>query len=84
MTRFSYGRHALDALAERGIDRAWVERTVLEAESTEPDPKHPERMRAYRSVPERDGRVLRVVYVPGDGACHIVTAFLDRGRRRKT
>lgn len=80
--RITYGTHALDNLVDRALDPAWIERTVIEPESTEPDPKHPERVRAYRPVPERDGRVLRVVYVPTDEGAHIVTAFLDRSRRR--
>ena len=81
---FTYGQHAAEMLVIRAIERAWVERTVREPESAEPDPAHPERMRAYRRVPERDGRILRVVYIPGTAACHVVTAFLDRGRRRGT
>ena len=80
--RITYGAHALASLADRGLDRAWIEHTVIEPDSTEPDPKHPDRGRAYRPVPERDGRVLREVYVPVDGGAHIVPAFLDRGRRR--
>jgi hypothetical protein len=80
--RFTYGTHALANLVDRNLEKAWVERTVTDPDSTEPDPKHPERIRAYRTVPERDGRVMRVVYVPGGAAVHIVTAFLDRGRRR--
>lgn len=80
--RITYGPHALDNLVDRALDKAWIERTVLDPDTTEPDPKHPERIRAYRPVPERDGRVLRVVYVPSDEGVHIVTAFLDRSRRR--
>ncbi len=68
-------------LAERGIDPAWVERTVAQPDAVEPDPHHPDRVRAFRVVPERDGRVLRVVYVREDAAVRIITAFLDRGRR---
>jgi len=78
-----YGTHALETLAERAIERAWVERTLSSPESVEPDPIHPDRMRAFRALPERDGRVLRVVYVPIRGGARVVTMFLDRGRRRK-
>lgn len=80
--RFTYTNHAHDMLAEREIAPEWVERTVLEPETTEPDPKHPERVRAFRTVPERDGRVMRVVYVPDGDTYRVITLFLDRGRRR--
>ncbi|AOO84195.1 hypothetical protein BHK69_05075 [Bosea vaviloviae] len=79
---FSYSEHAMTMLAEREIERVWVERTVLQPDATEPDPKHPDRQRAFRTVPERDGRVLRVVYVRSDTAYRVITPFLDRGRRR--
>lgn len=80
--RITYGTHALGNLVDRALERVWIERTVAEPEETETDPKHPERRRAYRSVPERDGRMLRVVYVPTEDGVHIVTAFFDRSRRR--
>ena len=70
-------------MAERQIDRAWVEATILQPDTTEPDPKHPERVRAFRAVRERDGRVLRVVYVPHQNHYRVVTLFLDRGRKRQ-
>lgn len=34
----TYGAHARDILAERGVEPAWVERAVLAPDSTEPDP----------------------------------------------
>jgi hypothetical protein len=80
--RFIYTNHARDMLVEREIAPEWVERTVLEPETVEPDPKHPERVQAFRAVPERDGRVLRVVYVPDGETYRVITLFLDRGRRR--
>lgn len=75
-----YTNHALAMLTEREIEQSWVERAILEPEAIEPDPKHPERMRAFRRVPERDGRVLRVVYVYEGSDHRIITLFLDRGR----
>ncbi len=80
--RITFGDHAIDMMRERGLDRAWIERTVTDPESVEPDAMHPERVRAYGPVPERDGRMLRVVYVPTEDGARIVTAFLDRNRRR--
>ena len=70
-------------MAERQIEREWVERTIREPETIAPDPNHPDRIRAFPAVPERDGRVLRVVYVPQQGGYRVVTAFLDRGRKRQ-
>jgi hypothetical protein len=60
-----------------------VERTVLSSDSIEPDSKHRERTRAFRALPERDGRVLRVVYAQEADETRIITLFLDRGRRRR-
>ncbi len=70
-------------IAERQIERAWVEETILNPDATEPGPKHPDRTRAFRSIPERDGRVLRVVYARQRDQYRVVTLFLDRGRRRQ-
>jgi len=57
----SFTRHAEEMLAERNIERAWVERTIRDPEEVEND-ERPGAVRAYRAIPERDGRVLRVVY----------------------
>ena len=82
MRRLTYIDHALEQMARRAIAPAWVERTVLSPEMTEPDPNHPDRVRAFRSIPERDGRVPRVVYVPEGGDYRVLTTFLDRSRKR--
>jgi|GEM_PF-570696 len=84
MATFAYTRHAIDNMADRGIDRALVERTVLTPEATEPDPQYPERMRAYCALPEFGGRILRVVCVEEPALTYrIITLFLDRGWRRR-
>lgn len=80
--RLIYSAHAETMLAERAIEREWVERTVFDPDAREADPVYPDRERAFRALPERDGRVLRVVYVPGEDGFRIITMFLDRGRRR--
>ncbi|AMJ62401.1 DUF4258 domain-containing protein [Bosea sp. PAMC 26642] len=79
---FTYTFHAEVMLQEREIARAWVEQAILQPDAIEQDPKHADRLRAFRAVPERDGRVLRVVYVRSDTAYRVITLFLDRGRRR--
>ena len=69
-------------LTERGIDRRWVERTLIAPDTMEVDPRHPDRMRAFRAIPERGGRVLRVVYVKAGDDRHVITCLLDQGQRR--
>jgi hypothetical protein len=69
-------------LVERDIERAWLEVTVAQPERTEMDPLRPGTIRAFRTIPERGGRVLRVVYVLSDDTIRVVTAFFDRGQRR--
>lgn len=81
-SRFDYSGHAAAMLVEREIAREWVERTILSPDQVESDPRHAERTRAYKALPERDGRVLRVVYARSGQAYRVITLFLDRGRRR--
>ncbi|CAA2099278.1 hypothetical protein MBUL_00066 [Methylobacterium bullatum] len=75
--------HADQRLARRGLDREWIERTIRQPDFLEPDPDHPERVRAYRSLPECDGRVLRVIYEDASVEIQVITAFLDRNRTRR-
>jgi hypothetical protein len=76
--------HAKVALEERSLELAWVERTAHEPEWTEAEPTDPTLERRFRAVPERDGRILRVVCGEDDATITIVTAFLDRRARRPT
>ncbi len=76
--------HAKVAMAERALDLAWIDRTAREPEWTEPEPADPTLERRFRAVPERDGRILRVVCGEDDDTITIVTAFLDRRARRPT
>jgi hypothetical protein len=79
--RVIFTRHADDMLAERKIERTWVELTVRDPETLEGDPGRPNLLRAYRRVPERGGLWLRVVYEPVEDFMRIVTAFFDRSYR---
>ena len=80
--RVSLTRHTADMLAERGIEHQWVDRTVHEPDSIEPDPERGNVFRAFRSIPERQGRVLRVVYALSGNQIRVITAFFNRARRR--
>lgn len=79
--RIRWTEHAEAMLEMRGLDRGWVVRTLEHPALVEADPFRPGRVRAFAPVPERDGRMLRVVYEEIDGMVTVVTAFLDRGRK---
>jgi hypothetical protein len=74
-------KHALDQIADRKLDRAWVERVALRPEWTQPDDK-PGVMRHYGAIPEFGYRVLRVVVVDRGLERHVLTAHFDRGASR--
>ncbi len=74
-------KHAQAMISERGIDRDWVRRAILDPDEREPDPSDPALMRHYKKIPERGDRVLRLVFRPIPGGLRIVTVFLDRGRK---
>jgi hypothetical protein len=75
-------QHAREMLAERRLERAWIELTIAKPESVKPDPDRPNVFRAYRRIPERGGLWLRVVYVLAGDTAKVITAFFDRGRKR--
>jgi hypothetical protein len=77
-----FTRHAETMLIERGIDRAWVYGTLADPEETEPDPLRENAFHAFRAIPERGGRVLRVVYTRSEDQTTVITAFFDRAKRR--
>jgi hypothetical protein len=79
-----FTRHAEDAIAERELDRIWVERTVREPEWQLPDPRRSNVERRFRAIPEYGGRVLRVACLETVDEIRILTVFLDRNARRPT
>jgi hypothetical protein len=74
--------HAREVIEDRGLSVAWVEATVTAPESTQADPLDPTLTRAFRSIPEAAGRILRVVYRHAGDETVIVTAHFDRGASR--
>jgi hypothetical protein len=81
--QFILTAHARTVLKERGVDPAWVERVLLNPQKTEAD-KYDVRLRhALGHIPERDDRVLRVVYNPSQQPWTVVTVYFDRAQRGK-
>lgn len=77
-----WSRHSDVAMREREIERAWVIRAIEGPDWIEPDSGDPALKRAFAALPERGGRILRVVYRESETQVLVITAFLDRGARR--
>ncbi|HTW92322.1 MAG TPA: DUF4258 domain-containing protein [bacterium] len=74
--------HARDMLTERAIPDAWVVRAVESPLRTE---NHDDGATHYLSeVPERSGRILRVVMNTEASPPIVVTVFFDRRLRRQS
>lgn len=74
-------QHARDMLRERGIDEAWVERTVTNPETTERDRVAPGIEHCLSHIPEYGNRVLRVVADRSISPPRVITAYFDRGAK---
>lgn len=76
-------KHAVHAMAERMIPMEWVERVVAEPTLRMPDPNDPEVERFFRSIPERDNRILRVAVNTRVAPWRVVSVFFDRNMKGK-
>jgi hypothetical protein len=66
----------------RAIDIVWVEATIRQPVRTAPDPSDTALTRAWRRIPERGGRALRVVFRRAGSDIVVVSVVFDRGARR--
>lgn len=73
-----YLAHALEALEKRGLQREWVEATIMHPDWQEADPAYPERTRSYRVIEALDGRILRVIHWRDGDDIVVLTAYPDR------
>ncbi|MCL4272984.1 MAG: DUF4258 domain-containing protein [Anaerolineales bacterium] len=81
MTDFTFTKHALDMLEERGISEDWVWRTINE--SDEKFTSEDGNLHFTKAIAERENRVLHVVVNPAVSPKRIVTLFFDRRLRSK-
>ncbi len=79
--RLTFTRHALEMLQEREIDADWIGRAIEYPDVTERDANYPDRINVLKALPERNGKVLRVIYIDTGTERRVITAFLDRRRR---
>jgi hypothetical protein len=75
--------HAATAIAERGLDLAWVKQVLRRPNRTELDRNDPTLRHALGRIAERDDRVLRGVYNETVIPWRVVTAYFDRTQRRQ-
>jgi hypothetical protein len=75
-------KHAAEAMEARIIPFEWVERTLTFPDWTDTDPRHADRTRAFKAIPEFDGRVLRVVFRPDGADIVVITVHPDRSAKR--
>ena len=78
----AFTQHARDAIDERELQLAWIERTAREPEWATADKDGPGVERRFRSISERGGKILRVVVVEDLTDIRILTAFFDRKAKR--
>jgi hypothetical protein len=75
-------RHAARHVQLDQIDPAWIERAIQQPEHSDHDPRDATVQRVWRRIPERGGRVLRVVFRYQGSDVIVVTVFFDRGATR--
>jgi hypothetical protein len=78
---YDLSEHARIRLAERKIDLHWIAQTVSEPALLADHPVDADCRCAYRSLPEAEGRVLKVVYNTATEPWRIVTVHFDRRMR---
>jgi hypothetical protein len=76
--KITFSQHADDQLQERDLARDMVVDVLTNPLLATPDPTNADRMRAYGTIKERDGRIMRVVYVLSVSELRVISAFLDR------
>ena len=74
---FTLSDHARKRLVQRGIDIAWIARTLMQPTVTENDANDPELAHALFSIPERVFRVLRVIYNESNDPVTVVSVYFD-------
>jgi hypothetical protein len=66
----------------QNISFEWVERTLRSPDWTDADPRHTDRMRAFKAIPEFGGRFLRVVFSTEGADIVVITVHPDRDAKR--
>lgn len=73
--------HASRVIRERQIADEWVRPVLLNPEKIEQDARSNRVRHALARLPERGGRVLRIIYDDTESPKRVITAYFDRSRR---
>ena len=73
--------HFKEMVSERGIDYDWVERTLSEPDRSERS--NDGTVNYFKCIPENGNRWLKVVVNDKADPPRLVTAYFDRGARRR-
>jgi len=84
MLAYVLSAHAEVVIANRSIDREWLEQVLERPERVESDKVDPALKHAIGTISAHGGRVLRVVYKDAVDPRLIVTAYFDRTLRDKS
>lgn len=76
-----FTHHAVARMANRQLERAWVERVVAKPETVEDEEFDSELEHRLGKVPELANRVLRVIESKSDPV-RVVTVHLDRRMKK--
>ncbi|HEY6631667.1 MAG TPA: DUF4258 domain-containing protein [Rhizobiaceae bacterium] len=82
MKSLFFTQHARDAVDERGIDPAWIERAVRAPDWVVPDARRPGVELRFCIIPEYGNRVLRAACYETSLEIRILTVFFDRDAKR--
>ena len=83
MKKYTLSVHAEKVIEERKIKKEWIEITINNPDSVEPDMKDQELIHHLKVIKENDKRVLRVIYNKSVEPLLIVSSFFDRRMKGK-
>ena len=83
MKKLVFTHHAEEKLLRQGLRREWIESTARHPLWSEPDPFDAEVERRFGPIEAFGSRILRVAVVETEAHIRVISAFFDRGARRK-
>lgn len=79
--KLELSKHARNMMAERKISEEWIQRAINDPERKEAGTDN--NTHCFKSIPEREGRMLHVVINTGVAPKKVITVFFDRRAGRK-